>query len=105
MSFFDWSILCAYFALMIGMGLWAQSKIKNANDFFTAGGAMPWWLSGISHHMSGYSSAVFVAYAAIAYTAGFSIYIWWACSISVALIIGSSVFPGRWSRLRQRLAI
>jgi SSS family solute:Na+ symporter len=61
MSFFDWSILCAYFALMIGMGLWAQSKIKNANDSFTAGGAMPWWLSGISHHMSGYSSAAFDA--------------------------------------------
>ena len=54
---------------------------------------MPWWLSGISHHMSGYSSAVFVAYAAIAYTAGFSIYIWWACSISIALVIGSNIFP------------
>jgi SSS family solute:Na+ symporter len=36
---------------------------------------------------------------------GFSIYIWWACSISVALIMGSNVFPGRWSRLRQRLGI
>ena len=60
---------------------------------------------GISHHMSGYSSAVFVAYAAIAYTAGFSIYIWWACSIAMALVIGCNVFPARWSRLRQRLGI
>lgn len=105
MKILDWLVLCAYFLGMVGMGFWARAKIKTASDFFTAGGAMPWWLSGISHHMSGYSSAVFVAYAAIAYTVGFSIYIWWACSISIALLIGSNIFPGRWSRLRQRLGI
>lgn len=61
---------------------------------------MPWWLSGISHHMSGYSSAVFVGYAAIAYSDGFSLYIWWACSIALALVLGASIFPARWVRLR-----
>jgi SSS family solute:Na+ symporter len=105
MTTLDWLVLCLYFLVMLGMGLWARTKVKTASDFFTAGGAMPWWLSGISHHMSGYSSAVFVAYAAIAYTSGFSIYIWWACSISIALLIGSNIFPTRWSRLRQRLGI
>jgi SSS family solute:Na+ symporter len=87
---------------MIGMGIWACSKIKNANDYFTAGGTMPWWLSGISHHMSGYSSAAFVGYAAIAYTTGFTIYIWWACTIALAMLIGYRIFPARWARLRQR---
>jgi SSS family solute:Na+ symporter len=105
MSLLDWLVLSLYFVLMLGMGLWARTKVKTASDFFTAGGAMPWWLSGISHHMSGYSSAVFVAYAAIAYTTGVSIYVWWACSISIALVIGSNIFPTRWSRLRQRLGI
>ena len=61
---------------------------------------MPWWLAGISHHMSGYSAAVFVGYAAIAYADGLSIYIWWACTIAVALLIGSRVFAPRWVRLR-----
>lgn len=61
---------------------------------------MPWWLSGISHHMSGYSAAVFVGYAAIAYREGFSLYIWWACTVAVALLLGSSVFAPRWVRLR-----
>jgi SSS family solute:Na+ symporter len=61
---------------------------------------MPWWLSGISHHMSGYSSAVFVAYAAIAYTDGITVYVWWALSISVALLLGSRVFAPRWAALR-----
>jgi len=101
----DWAVLIAYFALMLVMGLWARTKVKTAGDFFTAGGAMPWWLSGISHHMSGYSSAVFVGFAAIAYTSGFSLYIWWACSICLALVLGSGIFPGRWARMRQTLDI
>jgi len=105
MKILDWVVLCLYFLVMLGMGFWARTKVKTANDFFTAGGAMPWWLSGISHHMSGYSSAVFVAYAAIAYTAGVSIYVWWAFSISIALTIGCNLFPVRWARLRQRLGI
>jgi SSS family solute:Na+ symporter len=105
MQLLDWIVLGAYFALMLGMGFWARTKVKTASDFFTAGGAMPWWLSGISHHMSGYSSAVFVGFAAIAYTSGFSLYIWWACSICLALVLGSFVFPGRWSRMRQKLGI
>jgi SSS family solute:Na+ symporter len=101
----DWAVLIAYFALMLVMGLWARTKVKTANDFFTAGGAMPWWLSGISHHMSGYSSAVFVGFAAIAYTSGFSLYLWWACSICLALVLGAGIFPGRWARMRQVLGI
>jgi len=105
MSNLDWTVLTAYFVLMLGMGLWARTKVKTASDFFTAGGAMPWWLSGISHHMSGYSSAVFVGFAAIAYTAGFSLYLWWACSICLALVLGAGIFPGRWSQMRRSLGI
>lgn len=50
--------------------------------------------------MSGYSSAVFVGYAAIAYTDGFSLYLWWACTIAVGLIVGATIFPPRWVHLR-----
>ncbi len=101
----DWAVLTVYFILMVGVGFWARSRIRNAADFFTAGGKMPWWLAGISHHMSGYSAAVFVGYAAIAYTNGFNIYIWWAASIGIALLLGSVLFAPRWSRLRQRLGV
>lgn len=103
MRFFDWAVLSAYFTLMIAVGLWARTKVRDARDFFTAGGAMPWWLSGVSHHMSGYSSAVFVGYAALAYTQGFDLYIWWACSIAIALLIGAGLFAPRWARLRHDL--
>lgn len=105
MSTLDWVVLIIYFLLMVCMGLWARTKVKTAGDFFTAGGEMPWWLSGVSHHMSGYSSAVFVGYAAIAYTSGFNIYIWWACSIAIAMLIGARLFAPKWVRLRQYLGM
>ncbi len=71
----DWIVIGIFFLLMIFIGIWAQSKNKDTSDYFTAGGKLPWWLSGISHHVSGYSGAVFVAYAGLAYTHGISIYV------------------------------
>ena len=105
MGLLAWLVLGAYFALMIVVGYWARKKVKNASDFFTAGGSMPWWLSGISHHMSGYSSAVFVGYAALAFTSGITVYFWWASSIALSLLIGVGIFPAKWSRMRQRFNV
>ncbi|WP_240437586.1 sodium:solute symporter family protein [Sciscionella marina] len=101
----DWSVLTVYFGVMLVIGWWSRRRVHSAEDFFTAGGAMPWWLSGISHHMSGYSSAVFVAYAGLAYTTGFAVYVWWALSITFACAIGAFVFAPRWPRIRQRLGV
>jgi SSS family solute:Na+ symporter len=98
-------VVGGYFIVMVGIGMWAKARVHDSRDFFTAGGRMPWWLSGISHHMSGYSSAVFVGYAAIAYTQGFVLYVWWALGITFAMVVGAFVFAPRWPRLRQRLEI
>jgi SSS family solute:Na+ symporter len=105
MHLIDWLVIGGYFVVMVCIGLWARSRIHDSRDFFTAGGRMPWWLSGISHHMSGYSSAVFVGYAAIAYTEGFVLYVWWALGITFAMVVGAFGFVPRWPRLRQRLGI
>ena len=105
MGVLDWIVISAYFLVMIAIGVYARSKISNAADFFVAGGKIPWWLTGISHHMSGYSAAVFVGYAALAYTTGFAVYVWWALTITVACGIGAWLFAPRWPRLRQRLGI
>ncbi|MFI6900773.1 sodium:solute symporter family protein [Nonomuraea sp. NPDC050394] len=105
MGVLDWLVICGYFLVMLAIGWWAKSRVHDARDFFTAGGRMPWWLSGISHHMSGYSAAVFVGNAAIAYTAGFTLYVWWALGITIAMLIGSALFAPRWPRLRRRLGI
>lgn len=105
MGVLDWIVVGGYFLVMVAIGWWAKSRIKNASDFFVAGGKVPWWLVGISHHMSGYSAAVFVGYAALAYTVGFAVYVWWALSITIACVLGAFVFAPRWPRLRKRLGI
>ena len=101
MELLDWIVLAFYFVLLLSIGLWAYSKVKNSADFYTAGGKLPWWLSGVSHHVSGYSGAVFVAYAGIAYTHGFTLYVWWAFTVSIATLLAAFYIAPRWSRLRK----
>ena len=49
LSFIDWCIVAAYFAISLAVGIWAS---RNAGDdtrsFFLAGRNMPWWLLGVS---------------------------------------------------------
>lgn len=101
----DWIVLGLFFLVMVVIGFWSFNKVGDSGDFFVAGGKLPWWLSGISHHISGYSGAVFVAYAGLAYTHGFAIYVWWAFTISVTTIFGAFFIAPRWSRLRNKLNI
>ncbi len=100
MSQLDWLVIAIYCLGMIALGVWAYRRVFSVADFFSAGGKMPWWLAGISHHMSGYSAAVFVAHAGVAYTYGFALYVWWALPISIAILIGSWTVVPRWARLR-----
>src|SRR5699024_10307432 len=61
--------------------------------------------SGISHHISGYSGAVFVAYAGLSYTHGFAIYVWWAFTIAIGIFVGAILIAPRWTRLRSNFDI
>ncbi|MBY5957430.1 Na+:solute symporter [Membranicola marinus] len=101
----DYIVLASYFLVLIGIGVWAYFRVRSSADFYTAGGNLPWWLSGISHHVSGYSGVVFVAYAAIAYTHGLTIYIWWAVGIAIAMIGTTFFIAPRWARLRSKTGI
>ena len=45
----DWAIIAAFFAIVIGIGLWqSRSAGKSSENFFLGGRGMPWWLLGIS---------------------------------------------------------
>ncbi|MFU2016006.1 sodium:solute symporter family protein [Peribacillus butanolivorans] len=105
MYFLDWLVIGVFFLIMLCIGFWSFGKVKGSKDFFVAGGNLPWWLSGISHHVSGHSGAVFVAYAALAYTHGFSLYIWWAVPIFLVCFVGAFKIAPRWARLRLNFNI
>lgn len=105
MGVIDWLTVIAYFVVMIILGFWVVKRIDGSKDYYVAGGKVPWWLAGISHHVSGYSGAVFVAYAGIAYSSGFNIYVWWAIPITIAVFSGAYIMAPRWARLRKVLDI
>ncbi|HLT56010.1 MAG TPA: sodium:solute symporter family protein [Bacillota bacterium] len=100
MHFLDWFMVALFFLAMVVIGFSAYRKVRGSDDYFIAGGKLPWWLAGISHHVGGYSGAVFVAYAGVAYTHGFTIYVWWALTIAAAVILGAYIMAPRWARLR-----
>ncbi|TKK65108.1 Na+:solute symporter [Ilyomonas limi] len=101
----DIVVIILFFLSMVVIGILSYFKSKNAEDYFVAGGKLPWWLAGISHHVSGHSGAVFVAYAAVAYTHGFTMYMWWAFPVAVVITGTSNIFPVYWFRLRRELGI
>ncbi len=101
MQTIDWIVVALYFLMMLGIGTWSYKQVNDSSDFFAAGGRMPWWLSGISHHVSGYSAVAFTGYAAVAYTEGFTLYVWWAVTVAIALFFGAILIAPRWARLRR----
>ncbi|WP_407286876.1 sodium:solute symporter family protein [Streptomyces sp. BP-8] len=105
MNSLDWAVLIGYFGVMVAIGVWSHKRVDDVGDFFTAGGRMPWWLSGISHHMSGYSAVMFTGYAGIAYQYGVTSYVTWSFPIAIGIAIGARLFAGRLNRLRSRLGV
>ncbi|UXP32256.1 Na+:solute symporter [Reichenbachiella agarivorans] len=49
LSTLDWSFVIGFFIISLGIGIWsAKWGNNNADDYFNAGGKMPWWLLGVS---------------------------------------------------------
>lgn len=101
----DSLVIILFFLSMVAIGIWSYFKSRNSEDYFVAGGKLPWWLAGISHHVSGHSGAVFVAYAAVAYTHGFTMYMWWAFPVGIVILATAKIFPVYWYRLRKNFKI
>jgi len=101
----DWAVIAAYLLVMIAIGTWAHRRVATSSDFFTTGGRLPWWLAGISHHMSGYSAVIFVAFAGVAYDQGIVSYVMFLFPMAFGTGVGAFLFAGKWNRLRTRYAI
>ncbi|MGJ8659039.1 MAG: sodium:solute symporter family protein [Cellulophaga fucicola] len=72
---------------------------KNMKSYFSAGGALPWWMSGLSLFMSFFSAGTFVVWGAIAYSSGWvAISIQWTMCIA-GIIIGFVIAP-KWQKTK-----
>jgi SSS family solute:Na+ symporter len=95
----DYIVVLIFAIMMVLLGIYSRSKVKNTEDYFAGGKRVPWWMAAISHHMSGYSAFAFVGHATIAYLYGFSVWTFFALPIFIAMIIGANVWAQKWVKL------
>ncbi|MEP0367329.1 MAG: sodium:solute symporter family protein [Cyclobacteriaceae bacterium] len=93
-------ITVALFALgVLGVGFSFMKSSTDMKGFFSAGGQVPWWISGLSLFMSFFSAGTFVVWGSIAYTHGWvSVTIQWTMAIA-GFIIGFFIAP-RWQEAK-----
>ena len=97
----DYLVIVAFFALMVGVGVFFSRKSKDSDQFFGGDKVMPWWLSGVSFYMCTFSALAFVMYSALGYKFGFlPITVSWI--LVPAILIGAQCFAVRWRRVATR---
>ncbi|MEM8524328.1 MAG: sodium:solute symporter [Bacteroidota bacterium] len=77
-SSLDITIIIAYFALVLLIGIWVGRKAKTGEDLFLGGRSLTWGFIGLSLFASNISSTTLVGLAGAAYTTGIvqSVYEW-----------------------------
>ena len=94
----DYMVIAAFFAVMVGVGVYYSRKSKDSDQFFGGDKTMPWWLSGVSFYMCTFSALAFVMYSALGYKFGFlPITVSWI--LVPAILIGAQCFAVRWRRV------
>lgn len=69
-TFFDYGIIAFYLLFMLAVGLVFRRMSKNTSDYFRAGGAMPWWLTGVSAWIFSFTAWTFTGAAGKVYETG-----------------------------------
>lgn len=88
-------VLFALMVLLAGMSFTGSGS--SMKSYFAAGGALPWWLSGLSLFMSFFSAGTFVVWGSIAYQYGWvAITIQWTMALS-GFFIGFYIAP-KWRK-------
>lgn len=94
----DYIVLVCYLAGTLAVGLYFSRRNETASDMFSAGGASPWWVSGLSSFMTMFSAGTFVIWGGIAYKYGLV-----AVSINMtyglAALAAGYFVAGRWNEL------
>ena len=97
LAFADYAVIAAFFAVMVGVGVYYSRKSKSSEQFFGNDKTVPWWLSGVSFYMNSFSALAFVMYSALAYKFG-----WVPVTVSwlsvPAVLLGAWFLAVRWRR-------
>ena len=51
LTFVDWTVVAAYFALNLAIGIYYARRARGSTtEFFLSGRNVPWWLAAMFHH-------------------------------------------------------
>jgi len=96
---FDYGLIALYFVILIWVGIYSAKRSRSTEDYFRAGGKVPWVMAGFSNWVSGFSAFMFVAAAGFAYLNGAGVLIIFT-SAFWAYLVGYWFFAARWRRAR-----
>jgi len=97
-SVLDYVVIGAFFALIIGIGVYYGRKTKSMAQYFGAGKQIPWWLSGVSFYMLSFSAMAFVMHSELAYKYGIVSFVLSWMAVPAAILSGL-LFARRWRRI------
>ncbi len=95
----DHIVIVGYFVLLTPSASISGRRMRHARDFFVGNNDIPWWLSGVSFYMTGFSAFTFIAYSEMAYRHGV-VAVTLAWSAAVAMAVGTVALAARWRRAR-----
>lgn len=96
---YDYGLIALYFGIVIWVGFYSAKKNKGTDDYFKAGGQVPWFMAGVSNWVSGFSAFMFVAAAGYTYKNGSSAIILFTAAFW-AYLAGYWYFAPAWRRAR-----
>lgn len=67
---FNWLVLAFYFLAMVGIGVYFSKKNSSTEDYFTASGRIPSWVTACSIYATALSSISFIAIPASVFKSG-----------------------------------
>ena len=97
MSTLDYIVIVIFTFGVLAAGMSFGKSGKNMKTFFAGGGAVPWWINGLSLFMSFFSAGTFVAWGSLAYMHGVvSISIQWTMCLSGFVI--AAFIAAKWRK-------
>lgn len=104
MTTLDYFIIVLFSILILFIGLsFSKTSGKDMKSFFAAGGAVPWWINGLSLFMGFVSAGTFVVWGSIAYTSGWvAITIQWTMCLA-GFLVGFVIAP-KWHKTKSLTA-
>jgi solute:Na+ symporter, SSS family len=86
-GWFNYVVLGVYFGGMLFLGFYFMKKEGDTNDFFKAGGRIPWWAAGISIFATTLSAITFISIPAKAYATDWRMFMYNMSIILIAPVV------------------